>query len=594
MEKRFFGTGLALMINCSVFFGNASVVAPQSADTLLPVFAYEEMDLPETVSHEAWSALPADLQASWVSYDVHYSKYACPQVDPCDMMTLYAWRGERVNAEALLYTREKTEALSLRLSSVGRKSRKGTPQGSARFLRYVATTDYKSCGYPSPDLPARLVPDVIDLPSALPLEAETVRPVWVTFEIPAACSPGKYEYTLEIVSSVSGKVLKTLQLTVDVSERSLPSPSEYRFHTDFWQQPYSVSRYYGLKPWSKAHFKALEPYMRMLARAGQKVVSAILFYEPWGKQSNDKFQPMIETTKLEDGTWSYDYTVFDRWVNFLERCGIRGQINCYSMIPWDMSFRYRDAASGTYQFLNTDTSSPEYRAFWTNFLVSFARHLKKKKWFDRTNLAMDERGFQAMRDAKEIAEAAGWKGKLALAGNYYAELSDDLQDYCIAFAHRFPEDVLAKRRAEGKVSTVYTCCTESQPNLFTNSQPAEAAYLPVFAVADGFDGYLHWSWLNWTDDPLRDSRFFMFAPGDTYVVYPGARSSVRHERFTEGVQTAEKIRLLREEFEKAGRTAELQEMENVLHEFSQNLPVEGDSPARLLRKLSDVLRRVAK
>lgn len=587
------GIAWAFAACCGICAASASGGRAQAADTLLPTGVYEEMNLPEQVSREAWRALPAGLQASWVLKDVHYSKYACPAIEPCDTMTLYAWRSERIHAEALLYTREKTEPLALRLFAGGekpRRARRREPQGSARFLRYVATTDYKSCGYPSPDLPARLVPDAVDLPSALPLEAETVRPVWVTLEVPAACTPGRYAYTLEIADDASGRRLTTLHLTVEVSERRLPAPSEYRFHTDFWQQPYAVSRYYGVKPWSKAHFKALEPYMRLLARAGQKVASAILFYEPWGKQSNDKFQPMVETIRRADGTWRYDYSVFDRWVALLDRCGIRGQINCYSMIPWDMSFRYYDEASGAYKSLQTETSSPEYRELWTAFLTSFAAHLKKKRWFGRTNLAMDERGLQAMREAKAIADSTGWKGKIALAGNYYAELNDDIQDYCLAFGHRFPDEVLAKRRAEGKISTVYTCCTESQPNIFTNSQPAEAAYLPVFAIADGFDGYLHWSWLNWTDDPLRDSRFFMFAPGDTYVVYPGARSSVRHERFIEGVQIAEKIRLLREEYVQAGRTAEREALERVLQEFSQNLPVEGDSPARLLRKLAPLLR----
>lgn len=591
MKRILCGVGFFLIECNGIFAGSRTVPSVSAVDTLRPVAEYEEMEIPEPVAREKWLALPAGLQADWVSYDVHYSKYACPQVAPCDTLTLYAWRGERINAEALLYARESQETVSLRLSPSGsRKPRKKEPRGFARFLRYVATTDYKTCGYPSPDLPVRLVPDVIDQPSALPLDATTVRPAWVTFEVPENCAPGKYDYTLEILSAASGRLLKALRLTVDVSNRRLPSPAEYRFHTDFWQQPYSVSRYYGLEPWSEAHFKALEPYMRMLARAGQKVVSAILFYEPWGQQSNDKFQPMVEVTKLEDGTWSYDYSVFDRWVEFLNRCGINRQINCYSMIPWDMSFRYRDASTGEYRFLKTETSSEEYRELWTAFLTSFARHLKKKKWFGRTNLAMDERGLQAMLDAKAIADATGWEGKIALAGNYHEELSEGLYDYCIAFGHRFPDEVLAKRKAEGKVSTVYTCCTETQPNLFSNSQPAEAAYLPVFAVADGFDGYLHWSWLNWTDDPLRDSRFFMFAPGDTYIVYPGARSSVRHERFTEGVQMAEKIRLLREEYQRGGRTAELDELERILREFSQNLPVQGDSPARLLRKLSTVLR----
>ena len=48
---------------------------------------------------------------------------------------------------------------------------------------------------------------------------------------------------------------------------------------------------------------------------------------------------------------------------------------------------------------------------------------------------------------------------------------------------------------------------------------------------------------------MTDARFHMFAPGDTYFVYPDGRSSVRYERMLEGIQMSEKIRLLRQEMD---------------------------------------------
>ena len=50
-------------------------------------------------------------------------------------------------------------------------------------------------------------------------------------------------------------------------------------------------------------------------------------------------------------------------------------------------------------------------------------------------------------------------------------------------------------------------------------------------------------------EPLIDSRFRTWPAGDTYVVYPDARSSIRFERLVEGIQDAEKIIILREEYE---------------------------------------------
>jgi hypothetical protein len=66
---------------------------------------------------------------------------------------------------------------------------------------------------------------------------------------------------------------------------------------------------------------------------------------------------------------------------------------------------------------------------------------------------------------------------------------------------------------------------------------------------------LRWAYASWVEDPLHDSRFRTWPAGDTYLVYPDARSSIRFERLIEGIQDAEKIRILRKEFAAAG-TAE--------------------------------------
>ena len=135
---------------------------------------------------------------------------------------------------------------------------------------------------------------------------------------------------------------------------------------------------------------------------------------------------------------------------------------------------------------------------------------------------------------------------MTLAGNYHKELAHILQGYSIAYGQHFPPDTLALRRSRHQVSTVYTCCTEAYPNIFTNSVPIEGTYIPLYAISNGFDGYLHWSWMNWAEDPLHDSRYRLFSPGDTYVIYPDNHSSVRWERYIEGVQMAEKVRIMRE------------------------------------------------
>ena len=99
------------------------------------------------------------------------------------------------------------------------------------------------------------------------------------------------------------------------------------------------------------------------------------------------------------------------------------------------------------------------------------------------------------------------------------------------------------------------------------SAPAEAAWIPVYALAAGFGGTLRWAYNSWTLDPLRDARFRTWVGGDCYIVYPGA-SSIRFERLAEGLAMAEKIRLLREEYTRTGNTEALQRLDAEVSRFT--------------------------
>lgn len=530
------------------------------------------------------------LQVSWASKDVHYAQTERPVMRATSDTLIKAWRGERVGVEAVVYAAQKQGALQVKLTPW----RKGgatiaVSQGEARFINYVTTDNFQYCGYHPNNLTPYQVADVIDLDVPQTAEEGTTHPVWCTLEVPADADAGVYSTRLEVADAQTHKVLKRLNLKIEVNARTLPSPAEQKFHVDFWQQPYAVSRYNDVPRWSQAHLDALRPYLKLLARSGQKVVSAILFYEPWGDQSHDKFSAMVRTTRTKNGEWQYDYTVFDQWVKLCEECGISEQINCFSMVPWDMSFRYYDEAQGKEVDLKTTTSSAEYKALWTAFLKSFAAHLKQQGWYDKTCIAMDERGLNNMLDAYRVAQEAVPGIKMALAGTHHKELVDKLYDYCIGFGEHFTDDELAARKARGWKSTTYTCCSNTEPNLFSNSLPAEAAYLPVFCVANKFEGYLHWSWMNWADNPLTDTRFRLFAPGDTYLIYPGPRSSVRYERFIEGVAMAEKVRILREEYAAKGNNAALDALNKQVEAFAPAGIPTGQTAAGMVNALQQLL-----
>lgn len=562
-----------------------------------PLGDYTELEDSRPVDTAAWDALPSGIHFTWASKDVRYSYKNVPDVPVCSDTAIYAWRGERVSALALIYSADADCEVSLSLSDFVGKGGRISGSAKASFVNYVMTDGLNADGKGScgerPDhslYDSSMVADVIDIAVKKSLSPRRVRPVWCTVEVPSNILPGDYEATLSLLKD--GVPVADLALSMRVLERTLPSPHDYSFHIDIWQQPYSVSRYYQVPVWSREHFEAMRPMMLALARAGQKSISAEIIYEPWGDQSHDKFEQMIETVREADGSWSYDYTVFDRWVEFMMECGIDREIKCFSMVPWDMSFRYRDRATGEYRMLQAPTSSPEYAAFWRPFLEAFAAHLKEKGWYDITTICMDERGLDAMLDAYNLLQEVLPGMKMGLAGVYHGELVDKLHYYCVDFGEPFPAGEIERRRAEGRITTLYACCSTGVPNAYTFSQPAESAVLPLNALQRGFDGFLRWAYNNWGEDPLRDSRYRLWGAGDSFMVYPGFRSSVRFERFIEGVQCVEKTRILKEEFTDGGDTAAIAELDNLLDAFSRE-KITADGAAGSVNRLQAFLNGIS-
>ena len=550
-----------------------------------PIDDYTEPRVGTTPDAAAWALVPAGLNATWASRDVHYKLHEVPEVVQKNSAEIYAWKGERANIQALLYSNSDEGTLSVRMTEWKKNgTATGINGGEARFVNYVITDDYVSCGNHPMTLPQWLVADVIDQDKPHAVPAMETRPVWCTIEVPRDIEAGEYTTALEVVDE-NGEVVKTLPLTVNVNSRSLPTVANQKFHLDLWQQPYSVSRYYQVERWSDEHFEALRPYLAALGRAGQRSVTAILFYEPWGEQTHDLFDPMVQTTKKSNGSWEYDYTIFDKYVELCAEYGIDKQINCFSMVPWDMSFRYYDEATGSYKNITTNTSSSDYKNLWTSFLTAFKAHLQEKGWFEKTNIAMDERAESDLNNAYAIANGLGFN--CALAGNYHSSLCGTYRDLCAQLGqeHQFTADQLASRKAKGWVTTFYTSCANSEPNIYTNSYPAEAAYLPIYAAQMNLDGYLHWSWINWDEHPLTDSRFRKFGSGDTYCYYPGNRSSVRFERLIEGIHQFEKIHILREEYK--NDSEKLATLNALLGRFTGS--VAGEECAAIVNDLEDFL-----
>ena len=508
---------------------------------LAGVFAFAqapdaELPDPHPAAPQLWDAVKAP-SFGWGSIDTRY-KIDTP-VPLSRSLSLYGWRGERVCAQAVLLAPAAVADFSFTVSDL--KAGKHVIPASAvkGYFETFVMGEVSAQGGETVLCPDRLVER-----ASMAVPAQTVRPVWLTIRIPSDAAPGKYKG--RVSASVDGKSF-SLPFTLEVSSRVLPDPKDWKFHLDLWQNPYAVARYFGVPLWSEEHFARMRPIMEYLASAGGKVITASIIQHPWNSQTEDPFESMVGKFKALDGTWTYDYSVFDKWVSFMMDCGITEQIDCYSILPWHVTFEYYDAAVGCTRTETLHPGSKAYEDYLLPFLTDFAAHLKAKGWFGKTCLAMDERPKDLLEHAYSIVRRADKDYRIEGAINYFGpEVAERMYD--ISFAFQQPlltEEQLSCHLQKGNRVTFYTCCGPARPNTFINSPPFESAYLGWHAAAAGYSGYLRWAYNSWVKEPCTDARFRSWRAGDCFLVYPDG-PSIRSERLIEGIQDYEKIRLLRE------------------------------------------------
>ena len=120
----------------------------------------------------------------------------------------------------------------------------------------------------------------------------------------------------------------------------------------------------------------MRPLYEMLANAGQKVITVSLTDNSLFTSTFDGYDGIIEWIHGVDGSWTYDYSEFDKYITFVESTGINKQINCYSLLP-RQGFTYFDKKTDRYIKVKNKPGSPEFKALLRPFLKDFTRHLKK-------------------------------------------------------------------------------------------------------------------------------------------------------------------------------------------------------------------------
>lgn len=402
--------------------------------------------------------------------------------------------------------------------------------------------------YPSyiPDERGGTIADpLIEAPS-VDVAVGEAQPVWFTFAVPADVEPGSYRG--RIVLSADRVKPVVYDLVLNVADVTLSPPAERNFHLNLWFQPDTVADQQGLEPWSSEHFAAMQPYLRDLAQHGQRVVNTVIAEDPWrvkwpdGEWRSQTYVPYHSPVDWAyDGEeWSFDFGTWDRLVEHQLAAGIGPYIHAYGLLGFRNDFLiYTDTRSGTRVDREVTVGSAEWVDAWSAFLTAFETHVRDRGWLDRTHLGFDERPAGLMEQALDLAEkSAPALARNGFAGAGSAEIDPFTYDLSLNYSDvdSWPQDLIDRRRQEGKLTTFYTWSNPAYPNTVTEAAPIGARVLPWQSAKNRLDGYLRWAYNSWPRNPCTDPSF-RYRQGDEYLVYPGENgpvSKIGWELFRDG------------------------------------------------------------
>jgi hypothetical protein len=123
------------------------------------------------------------------------------------------------------------------------------------------------------------------------------------------------DYRGEVVVSVGGAEVRRVPVELSVAGWTVPDPKRYRAYVGVYQSPTSLAMQYQVPEWSEAHWKLMEQSFALLGRAGNRLVNVTVVDKT--QFGND--DGMIYWVKQADGTYTYDFSVFDRYLDLAQK-----------------------------------------------------------------------------------------------------------------------------------------------------------------------------------------------------------------------------------------------------------------------------------
>lgn len=310
--------------------------------------------------------------------------------------------------------------------------------------------------------------------------------------------------------------------------------------------------------WSKAHWRLVKNTARVLRGYGQNVIFTPLIDLP---------EALIQVKRRKDGSYGFDYSRFDRWVDIFREAGyVLFEGHHLALMPATWAYGgifVKDEKTGkTEPLLPAKGWRDTWLKFLPIFLQDFYRHLRQRGLAqDYVQHLLDEpknlKDYEAyFRLARAFLPGIKTIDAINSRPEVYSPLVDIHVFALTSLAAR--RDLVHKRRAEGKDVWLYHCCSPypPMPNRHLDEALTNSRLYPWLTFLLDADGYLYWGANMYRGaNPYKTSvgpvpsgsQTPGHPPGDNWFFYPGPEGllgSVRMVAFREGLVDLALLKML--------------------------------------------------
>ncbi len=155
-----------------------------------------------------------------------------------------------------------------------------------------------------------------------------VVPIWLTLKAPKDAQPGVYRGQATV--EAKGEKALTVPLHVEIADFAVPDTQDYRTWIELMQSPDTLAAEYKVPLWSAKHWSMIADSLRYMGEIGSRVVHIPLI----AQTNSGNEQSMVRFIKKADGTYGYDFSIMDKYLDMAERCMGRPKITAF--IAWEI------------------------------------------------------------------------------------------------------------------------------------------------------------------------------------------------------------------------------------------------------------------